>query len=395
MDNLINISYLYYNKSLDFIKKNNISLAKENLDKAIKVYSKDIDILNLLGLCEYYLCNFNEANFYWKKSLEINKINNLAQKYIEEKLKTNKFSEIMEKYNIALDCFDNDRYEESINIFKNILKYEDKFIEVYEILVILYLKIDDIKNSKIMLEALEEIDKGNKKILFYKEEINKTENKIINKKVSNDIKNEMNTLLIKENNYKQNKKITIISVILVLFIGLNLFNYLYYNKKESKKINNITQELEKEKILQNELKKENEKLNKDIKFIFNNSHNEVLKLQKESEQYYFDKEYKKAIEKFNYILDYSDDEVIIADAIYFIAASNLKLGKKEEAIKYYEIYINKYKNFDAYDEILYNYALILNDENNIEKAKELAKELRKNHPYSQFNNSKIAYIIDK
>lgn len=395
MDNLINISYLYYNKSLDFIEKNNISAAKENLEKAIKVYSKDIDMLNLMGLCEYYFCDFNRANFYWKKSLEISEVDNIAHKYIEEKLKTDEFDRIIEKYNIGLDYFNDGKYEESIKIFKNILEYENKFIEVYEILIISYLKINDIKNARKNIDKLEALDIGNNKIVFYEEEINKIEIKAIKKDLSKSTQSKIDTVSIKENNCNQNKKVVFTFVMVAVLIGLNLFVYSKYSKKESENINNIKYELEQKKIAYDELEKENKKLNNDIKAIFNNNYYEMVELQKKTEKYYINKEYKKVIENFNYILDYSDDEYIKADAVYFIAASNLKLGKKEEAMKYYEMYINEYPNGDASDDVLYNYALILNDINNREKAKEIAKQLKENYPDSQFNNSKIASIIEK
>ena len=117
--------------------------------------------------------------------------------------------------------------------------------------------------------------------------------------------------------------------------------------------------------------------------------------QKEAEKYYFEKEYKKSLEKFKYILEKSRDYNTKADAIYFIAASETKLGNINEAKKYYKIYINSYGNGTAYDEVLYNYALILNDENETEEAKEIAMKLRNNYKNSKYNNSKIDSILNK
>ena len=63
MDSIINLSYKYYNEALKNIKSNNISNARDNLYKAIKLYNEDIDILNLLGSCEYLLCNFDKSKY--------------------------------------------------------------------------------------------------------------------------------------------------------------------------------------------------------------------------------------------------------------------------------------------------------------------------------------------
>ena len=139
MNDLINMSFIYYNKALDLINENNISGAKENLEKAIEIYLKDIDILNLLGLCEYYLCNFNKANYYWNKSIRLNSNCNSAYNYLDE-LKTQKFNNFMDRYNIGLDYFEREKYVESIEVFESILELNNCFIEIYEILIISYLE---------------------------------------------------------------------------------------------------------------------------------------------------------------------------------------------------------------------------------------------------------------
>lgn len=386
MNNLINISFLYYNKALDLINENNISAAKKNLEKAAEIYLKDIDILNLLGLCEYYLCNFNKANYYWNKSIRLNSNCNSAYNYLDE-LKTQKFNDFMDRYNIGLDYFEREKYVESIEVFESILELNSCFIEIYEILIISYLELDDINNASKYIKLLSEVDSGKESILNYKYELSKKANKI--------------QIINKENNSRKSKgrnyKIGAISffIITVSLLSSNIIMYTDYQKEKSKNIT-IKQKLEQSKLEYEKLEKENKQLKENnLLSDFIPKNNAMIDEQKEAEKYYFEKEYKKSLEKFKYILEKSRDYNAKADAIYFIAAAETKLGNINEAKKYYKIYINSYGNGTAYDEVLYNYALILNDENETEEAKEIAMKLRNNYKSSKYNNSKIDSILNK
>lgn len=381
MNDLINMSFIYYNKALDYIDKNSISSAKEELEKAVKIYLKDIDILNLLGICEYYLCDFNMANYYWNKSIRIVREGNIASDYLD-KLKTDEFSIFINKYNKGLDYFSNEKYVEAIEIFNGLLNYENKFIEIYEILIIAYLEMGDITNAQKYLELFSKFDVGNKRIEVYKKELGEKKVKI------NDKKNK-----IRKSSEKNNKIGTSVGfMIVVLLVCSNLIMYTNL-QGEKREIIEVKQRLEKSKIEYLKLEKENNKLKK---YISNNKDNgTTIEMQRKAEKYYFNKEYKKSIEEFKKILKNTSDNTTRADAIYFIAAAETKLNKIEEAKRYYEIYINNYENYSSYDEVLYNYIMILNNENQIEKAKQIAIKLKNEYPNSEYNNSKVNYILNK
>ena len=83
MSSLIELSNKYYNDSLKLVQDNKISTAIKNLEKALKYYCRDVDTLNLMGLCKYKLCDFAGACFYWHKSLEYRPDNNRAQHYLD------------------------------------------------------------------------------------------------------------------------------------------------------------------------------------------------------------------------------------------------------------------------------------------------------------------------
>ena len=384
MNDLINMSFIYYNKALDCIDRNNISGAKENLEKATEIYLKDIDILNLLGICEYYLCDFNMANYYWNKSIRINNERNIAIDYID-KLKTDEFNSLINRYNEGLDYFNREKYEEAIEIFNGLLKSENKFIEIYEILVVAYLESGDTVSAQRYIELLSKMDTGNKSIEIYKDKLLEIKNKI--KTIEKEVKIRKSS----EKNYKLGASVGFLMIILLL--GSNVITYTNLQKEKNENIE-IKQKWEKSRVEYANLEKENNKLRKDIS---NNkyNYNVMIEEQKNAEKYYFNKEYKRSIKEFKNILNNTSDNSTKADAIYFIAAAETKLGEIEEAKKYYEIYINDYENSSAYDEVLYNYAMILKKENQIEKSKEIANRLKREYPNSKYNNSKIAYILSK
>lgn len=181
-------------------------------------------------------------------------------------------------------------------------------------------------------------------------------------------------------------------MIVVLLVCSNLIMYTNL-QGEKREIIEVKQRLEKSKIEYLKLEKENNKLKK---YISNNKDNgTTIEMQRKAEKYYFNKEYKKSIEEFKKILKNTSDNTTRADAIYFIAAAETKLNKIEEAKRYYEIYINNYENYSSYDEVLYNYIMILNNENQIEKAKQIAIKLKNEYPNSEYNNSKVNYILNK
>ena len=121
MSSLIEISNKYYNDSLKLVKDNKVSAAINNLEKALKYYCRDIDTLNLMGLCKYKLCDFQGANFYWRKSLEYRPYNNRAQYYLDI-LEGEEFKEILEIYNEGIVNFNSGKYKESIQVMKDINK---------------------------------------------------------------------------------------------------------------------------------------------------------------------------------------------------------------------------------------------------------------------------------
>lgn len=163
MDTIIKKAYRCYNKALNLIENRKVSLAKIELKKAVDAYPMDIDILNLMGVCEYYLCDFEEAYKYWTRSLKITEQDNHAKEYIDF-LASEEFDKLAINYNKAVEYVSQEKYKIAIIILKKIIKDYDELIEPYEMLTMCYLKLKKTEEAERCLDQLLQKDYEN---LYY------------------------------------------------------------------------------------------------------------------------------------------------------------------------------------------------------------------------------------
>ena len=342
MNDLIEITNIYYNNALDLVKNNKVSLAVELLEKCLNYYAKDTQVLNLMGICQYVLCDFDKAYFYWCQSLMCGQETNRANYYLDI-LNSNDFQELIKNYNLAISNVNNLNYKEAIDILSKIIESNKELIEPYVIIGLCYYKINENKLAQTYIEYAINKDKGNSKYLIYLDEI-----KGITNRKSNGI------------NYH-------IMLNFILILLLIIPSRLYYktnnkyiqtlndNANYQKKIQHITFDLNTSKTqcinLKNELK--------DIRFKNSNCDNENFgnneyEVFKSAITYFKNKEYVQAIERFEYIINKGIEEELVSESIYYVAVCFEKSNNYNLARKYYDIYMNKYCKKNYYDEVLYN-----------------------------------------
>lgn len=166
MDKLENISKMLYNNALSEACKKNITKALEFLEYAYLIDKDDIDIINLLGLCNYIKCDFSKANFYWHKSYSIKPKDNRAEDYLII-LNSQEIEKMIEDYNNALEALKNNDFNLALKNLKKVIRYDNKFIEPYIIMGLIYLKTNLYYSSKKSFEKAIRLDKGNKKAIEY------------------------------------------------------------------------------------------------------------------------------------------------------------------------------------------------------------------------------------
>ncbi len=125
-----------YSDALTLIKDSRIKDGMELLDKALMIDNKDIEILNLMGLCNYIYCNFKKARYYFEKSYRLDK-DNKASNYMTT-MYSREFYSIYNKYSCSLILIDNKKYTNAISVLEELKILNKELITPYEMLYLLY-----------------------------------------------------------------------------------------------------------------------------------------------------------------------------------------------------------------------------------------------------------------
>lgn len=381
-------SYKKYNNAINLANKNYITSALAMIDEAIEINPKDVDILNLRGLLKLLKCDFSKAfeSFYTAMCYENN---DLSRNYVDL-ISSEEFKVFLGRYNHSIRFINEDLNHESIHIMNNIIDEDPELIEPYVILSLLYDKMGNTEKRDRYLERLRQVD---------------MDNEIIDKLNSNfrDINDEKEKSIDPKLNKNKTKK-NRLPYILILFLLIAVSIYYINNKNKmdelnsqisnkDKKLSEADKELEKASQKLNQTSDELEKAKNEEKPVEVIGEEELytksIKLKK-------DGDYKEAISGFKRVVSSGKTKKYISESIYQLAITNQKIGNKEEAIKYYNKYINTYTpSEEYYDDAYYQLGMLYYEDGDLEKAKKAFYSLRSEVPDSMYNNSKVKDIISK
>lgn len=381
-------SYKKYNNAINLANKNYITSALAMIDEAIEINPKDVDILNLRGLLKLLKCDFSKAfeSFYTAMCYENN---DLSRNYVDL-ISSEEFKVFLGRYNHSIRFINEDLNHESIHIMNNIIDEDPELIEPYVILSLLYDKMGNTEKRDRYLERLRQVD---------------MDNEIIDKLSSNfrDINDEKEKSIDpKLNKNKTKKNILPYTLILFLLIAVSIYYINNKNKMDElnsqisnkdKKLSEADKELEKASQKLNQTSDELEKAKNEEKPVEVIGEEELytksIKLKK-------DGDYKEAISGFKRVVSSGKTKKYISESIYQLAITNQKIGNKEEAIKYYNKYINTYTpSEEYYDDAYYQLGMLYYEDGDLEKAKKAFYSLRSEVPDSMYNNSKVKDILSK
>jgi tetratricopeptide (TPR) repeat protein len=377
------MSYAFYNRALELIHGNNISCALRELEKCIKFYDKDSDILNVIGICCYLNCDFDEAYAYFEKSQKVSEKANRASIYLAEMNNLN-FKAMVIDYEAALKRLKNWETEKALGELKNIIDQNPELSEPY---IIAGLCAYEGKNYKLALKLFKtafETDNGNKQVETY---IEMTMDRLY--KHNGIIK----TL-------KKVKPMNYIFTILAILLCAVLFEIMTYvnssqTVKDYKHYYNL--KMDKRNSQNESLENTNKKLKADIGKL--SLSNKILKIgdgQKTFQDGFMqfkNGNYKAAAATFDKILKYGKENDVKQETLYFYANCYEKLGDKDKALDEYLEYINNYKKTDYYDEALYNAGILLYRQGKLDGAKKILKALVREEPDSIYINSIVKNIL--
>ena len=406
-------SYNKYNNALELAKKSYITTAIRLVDEALQINPKDEDILNLRGLLKLLKCDFAKAfeSFYTAQCYGNNE---LSRKYVD-KLSSGEFKVFLERYNHSIRFINEDMNEESMEIFDSLILEDPELIEPYVILILLYEKMGKTDEKEKLLGRLRFVDADNHLFDKNHNHINeqefslavvKKENKQIEK-----LKEHKNIL-----SKKKNIAYTIVGL-LVVVIGVTAI----YNKNKLDKLNeelNKKQEVidEKENQLndkneelenkEDEISKKEEALDKTTSELDDaNEKAQDANLIKQGEEALFMKgvsyenagDYENALKYFKLAIKNSKNPSFKSSSMYQAGLCYEKLNKHNEAISYYQRYVNTFnKSYQYFDDSYYRMGILYYEDNQLQKSKDCFYSLRYEDPDSSYlMTEKVEDILKK
>lgn len=356
MKSLKGVSGALYKEMYEFMRDSNITKAREILQKLYSLQENDIEIINLLGLCNYKLCRFEDAKELWTKSIKIKPINNKAEEYLQT-ITTNEFKEITHLYTKGKQALQEGNYKESLYLLNIIIQIKDDLVEPYLIIALIQIELDEMKNAIININKAMSMDKGNLDGQRYLENING----IINKRKGKG----------------QSKYLAITAGFIAVLLGTLIWqrnnSQILQDVEPIKEDNNImvvgSDTISTPRIVGYTL------LDKAM-FEYRNHNSKI------------------SIEILEYLVNTDVDRDILLEGLYWCGKSYEDINNRELANEYYNQYLDKGNNSDCYyDDILYDLAIYyFEKEDTI--SKEYALRLRESCSDSIYNNSKIMRILE-
>ena len=406
-------SYNKYNNALELAQKSYITTAIRLVDEALQLNPKDEDILNLRGLLKLLKCDFAKAfeSFYTAQCYGNNE---LSRKYVD-KLSSREFKVFLERYNHSIRFINEEMNEESMEIFDSLILEDPELIEPYVILILLYEKMGRIEEKEELLGRLRFVDADNHLFDKNHDPINEESFSVAIAKKEN---KQIEKLKEHKNILSKKKNIAYLMVgVLILVIGVTAI----YSKIKLDKLNEeISKKQEAIEAKENQLSAKNEELEKKEEEIAKKE--EVLdkttnelddvkqkedddKLIKQGEEALLMKgvsyknagDYENAIKYFKLAIENSKQSKFKSSSMYQIGLCYEKLNKNEEAISYYQRYVNTFdKSYEYFDDSYYKMGILYYEDNQLQKAKSCFYSLRYEDPDSSYLiTEKVKNILKK
>ena len=425
-----------YSKALKYYERGEINKSLNICSEEIAKDMGNKSILNLNGLMLYLKGDLNGARHIWKINYEVNK-DNVAGEYLESLTRDEK----REKYYLnALRLSNSNNIREAHDFIEKCMDSDFNAIDVNNLNASLCIKTMEYNKVIKSLGRVLEIDRENKEAIILRKELIKLG--IINKGKYNKLKGIGIICLI------------IIILVPIAYGFTNNFNISNFNIASlnliSRKDNNSGKEDDEDSLVvednktlveednnskEEDISKENiEKIeknvdtfnskevkdkisSKDYKYIDNiikTYKNEELKINdkmvlnsaiefmnkeglelayKDASNLIKDKKFTEAMTILNIAEEYSGDSYLNPHILYMKGFLSESTEDVENALKYYQEYVDKYKKGEYTEEVLYRLALIYKG---IDKplAVKYARRLVDEFPQSMYNNSNIKNILN-
>ncbi|MCR4649351.1 MAG: tetratricopeptide repeat protein [Lachnospiraceae bacterium] len=226
---IIYMSNKYYNRGLEKAQIRDLTGACEDLRQSLKLYKRNTQARNLLGLVYFEMGETIDAMAEWVLSEHFQKDKNIASDYIET-LKTNavlldSINSSIKKYNSALNLCKQGSLDVAKISLKRVVNTNPRLLNAHLLLALILIKEEDYSGAKKELIQVRRIDKGNITAALYlrmAEENLNTDSKRKKKNTENAVTIQNgNDIIIQPNTRKENTFLnTFLNVLIGLVIGL-------------------------------------------------------------------------------------------------------------------------------------------------------------------------------
>ncbi|SHJ76464.1 Tetratricopeptide repeat-containing protein [Clostridium cavendishii DSM 21758] len=398
-----------YKKAIKNFQIGKINKSLEQVELAISENMKNSSALNLKGLILYLKGDLKGAELAWKINKDFND-DNLSKSYLKDLNDDRNRKNIYEN---SLKLIKQMKITEAIEELSICRQSDFNAINVYNALSFCYIKKGDYKAAESCISKVLSIELDNKTA---------KDNKKILEEYGVIAKREIN------------KKVFLIPIALIIILGIGYGGYKYFPKKISKdKVETakvVKTPVEKQKEPQIKLSGDTEKTKtkfnsielqkaidenrfEDIYNILNNTDEKGLGVNDKSVyeagkqiisskgvEYFYNKgredfknsDFGKANKDFLKSYKYVENGYLRPHIIYLTGLSYEKNNDYENALKYYEKYVNENETGDYVEEVLYKLSTIYYKIDK-QKAKTYASKLVNSYPNSIYNNTTLKQIL--
>ncbi len=178
---IVYMSNRYYNEGLLKAQARDLSGARDALKKSLRLYKRNTNARNLLGLVYYAMGESAEGLKEWVISRNFSEHGNLADRYINNMQRGMKDLDSeghgIRKFNQALGYCRNGAKDLAAIQLKKVVSVHSNMVKAYELLALLYIDDEKYDQAKKILNRCLEVDRGNPSALYYLNEIEKTTRK--------------------------------------------------------------------------------------------------------------------------------------------------------------------------------------------------------------------------
>ncbi|MCR5846709.1 MAG: tetratricopeptide repeat protein [Lachnospiraceae bacterium] len=223
---ILYMSNRYYNRGLEKAQIRDLTGAVEDLRQSLKLYKRNTQARNLLGLVYFEMGETVNAMAEWVLSAHYQKDKNIASDYIDT-LRTNavlldNINSSIKKYNQGLNQCKQGNVDVAKITLRRVVNNNPRLINAHLLLALVLMKEEDYSGAKKELIQVRRIDRGNITAALYlrmaEENLNtdSKKHKGKEKEAAVTIQNG-NDIIIQPNNRKEN---TFLSLFLNILIGL-------------------------------------------------------------------------------------------------------------------------------------------------------------------------------